>query len=65
MFGYPLAEGPLNGVWRQSTVAGPATAGAVQLDWIGPAGTVLAAPDLPLPVPTAAPIRLAQGGLLA
>ena len=27
VFGYPLAEGPLNGVWRQFTVAGPATAG--------------------------------------
>ena len=39
VFGYPLAEGPLNGVWRQFTVAGPATAGAVQLDWIGDAGT--------------------------
>ena len=39
VFGYPLAEGPLNGVWRQFTVAGPATAGAVQLDWAGDAGT--------------------------
>ena len=39
VFGYPLAEGPLNGVWRQFTVAGPATAGAVQLDWIGDVGT--------------------------
>jgi V8-like Glu-specific endopeptidase len=39
VFGYPLAEGPLNGVWRQFAVAGPATAGAVQLDWIGDAGT--------------------------
>ena len=39
VFGYPLAEGPLNGVWRQFTVAGPATAGTVQLDWIGDAGT--------------------------
>ena len=39
VFGYPLAEGPLNGVWRQFAVAGPATAGAVQLDWIGEAGT--------------------------
>ena len=39
VFGYPLAEGPLNGVWRQFTVAGPATAGAVQLDWVGDAGT--------------------------
>ncbi len=39
VFGYPLAEGPLNGVWRQFTVAGPATAWAVQLDWIGDAGT--------------------------
>jgi hypothetical protein len=39
VFGYPLAEGPLNGVWRQFAVAGPAAAGAVQLDWIGDAGT--------------------------
>ena len=39
VFGYPLAEGPLNGVWRQFAVAGPASAGAVQLDWAGDAGT--------------------------
>ena len=39
VFGYPLAEGPLNGVWRQFTVAGAATAGAVQLDWVGDVGT--------------------------
>ena len=39
VFGYPLAEGPLNGVWRQFAVAGPATAGTVQLDWIGEVGT--------------------------
>ena len=39
VFGYALAEGPLNGVWRQFTVAGPAAAGTVQLDWIGDAGT--------------------------
>ena len=39
VFGYPLAERLLKGVWRQFTVAGPATAGAVQLDWIGDAGT--------------------------
>ncbi len=39
VFGYPLAEGSLNGVWRQFEVAGPAAAGAVQLDWIGDAGT--------------------------
>jgi WD40 repeat protein/V8-like Glu-specific endopeptidase len=39
VFGYPLAEGPLNGVWRQFVVAGPATAGTVQLDWMGSAGT--------------------------
>ena len=41
VFGYPLAEGPLNGVWRQFAVAGPATPGTVQLDWIGEAGTFL------------------------
>ena len=39
VFGYPLAEGPLNGVWRQFTVAGPAATGAVQLDWTGDGGT--------------------------
>ena len=39
VFGYPLAEGLLNGVWRQFAVAGPATAGAWQLDWLGDAGT--------------------------
>src|SRR5690242_12729547 len=39
VFGYPLAEGPLNGVWRQFVVAGPAAAGTVQLDWMGEAGT--------------------------
>src|SRR4051794_24418901 len=39
VFGYPLAEGPLNGVWRQFTMAGLATAGEVQLDWIDDAGT--------------------------
>ena len=38
VFGYPLAEGPLNGVWRPFAVAGPATAGTVQLDWIGDGG---------------------------
>jgi len=39
VFGYPLAEGPLNGVWRQFTVAGPAAPGTMQLDWIGDVGT--------------------------
>ena len=39
VFGYPLAERALNGVWRQFTVAGPATAGTLQLDWLGDAGT--------------------------
>ena len=39
VFGYPLAEGPLKGVWRQFAMAGPATAGTVQLDWLGDAGT--------------------------
>ena len=39
VFGYPLAEGLLKGVWRQFTVAGPATAGTVQLDWTGDVGT--------------------------
>ena len=39
VFGYPLAERLLKGVWRQFVVAGPATAGAVQLDWLADAGT--------------------------
>src|SRR5262249_14692274 len=39
VFGSPVAEGRLSGVWRQFTVAGPATAGTVQLDWIGERGT--------------------------
>ena len=39
VFGYPLAEKLLNGVWRQFAVAGPATGGTVQLDWLGDAGT--------------------------
>jgi hypothetical protein len=39
VFGYPLAEGPLNGVWRQFTVAGSTTAEVVQLDWVGDVGT--------------------------
>ena len=39
VFGYPLDEGRLNGVWRPFAVAGPAAAGAVQLDWIGDVGT--------------------------
>ena len=39
VFGYPLGERLLNGVWRQFTVAGPAAAGTVQLDWIGDVGT--------------------------
>ena len=39
MFGYPLAERLLKGVWRQFTVAAPATAETVQLDRLGEAGT--------------------------
>lgn len=39
VFGYPLAEKLLKGVWRQFAVAGPATAGTVQLDWLGDAGS--------------------------
>jgi len=39
VFGYPLAERLLKGVWRQFTVAGPATPETVQLDWAGDAGT--------------------------
>lgn len=33
VFGYPLVEGPLNGVWREFTVPSRTTLGAVQLDW--------------------------------
>ena len=39
VFGYPLDERLLKGVWRRFTVAGPATVGTVQLDWSGDAGT--------------------------
>ena len=39
VFGYPLDERLLKGVWRQFTVAGPAAAGTVQLDWAGDVGT--------------------------
>jgi hypothetical protein len=39
VFGYPLAERLLKGVWRQFAVAGPAAEGAMQLDWLGDAGT--------------------------
>jgi V8-like Glu-specific endopeptidase len=39
VFGYPLDERLLKGMWRQFTVAGPATAGTVQLDWLGDVGT--------------------------
>jgi hypothetical protein len=39
VLGYPLGEGPLNGVWLQFMVAGPVTVGTVQLDWIGDVGT--------------------------
>ena len=39
VFGYPLAEGPLNGVWRPFAVAGPAARDTVQLDWTSGAGT--------------------------
>ena len=39
VFGYPLAEGQLNGVWQQFAVVGPTTTGTVQLDWIGDVGT--------------------------
>ncbi|MFZ0120175.1 MAG: trypsin-like peptidase domain-containing protein, partial [Pseudonocardiaceae bacterium] len=39
VFGYPLAEGPLSGVWREFTVAGPTTSMTVQLDWETDVGT--------------------------
>ena len=39
VFGYPLAEGPLNGVWRQFVVAGPAAGRVQQLDWTADVGT--------------------------
>ena len=57
VFGYPLAEGPLNGVWRQFDVAGPAAAGSVQLDWTGDAGT--------FPGHSGGPVIDADHGLLA
>jgi len=39
VFGYPLAEGVLNGVWREFVVSGPTAGDAVQLDWAADAGT--------------------------
>ena len=39
VFGYPLAEHTLNGVWREFTVGGPTAAGSIQLDWSGDTGT--------------------------
>ena len=39
VFGYPLAERLLKGCGGSSRWRGPATAGAVQLDWAGDAGT--------------------------
>ena len=39
VFGYPLDEGSLNGVWRHFAVRGPAAPGTRQLDWIGDVGT--------------------------
>jgi WD40 repeat protein len=39
VFGYPLAEKSLKGVWREFAVTGPATPGTRQLVWIGDAGT--------------------------
>ncbi len=56
VFGYPLAEGPLNGVWRKFEVAGPAGAGSVQLDWAGDAGT--------FPGHSGGPVIDADGGAL-
>ena len=41
VFGYPLAERALKGMWRQFEVMGPATPGTVQLNWIDPVGTFL------------------------
>ena len=38
-FGYPLADKPLRGVWRDSTVSGAVQNGHVQLDW-DPVGTL-------------------------
>src|SRR5436853_7833262 len=35
----PAGRGAAERVWRQFVVAGPATAGAVELDWIGEVGT--------------------------
>ena len=57
VFGYPLAEGLLNGVWRSFAVAGPAAAGTVQLDWIGDART--------LPGHSGGPVIDADGHALA
>ena len=39
VFGYPLAERRLKGMWRSFNVAGPASGGLMQLDWSANAGT--------------------------
>ncbi len=39
VFGYPLGEKALNGVWRDFQVAGPAADGTVQLDWADSVGS--------------------------
>jgi hypothetical protein len=39
VFGYPVAERSLKGMWREFSVAGPTAAGAVQLDWAAATGT--------------------------
>lgn len=39
-FGYPLSEGQLRGVWRDSTLSGAVADGRSQLDWAADAGTM-------------------------
>jgi V8-like Glu-specific endopeptidase len=39
IFGYPLAEGVLNGVWRDFAVSGPTAGRTVQLGWSSDAGS--------------------------
>jgi hypothetical protein len=39
LFGYPLAEGVLNGVWRDFSLSGPTAGNTVQLDWAADVGS--------------------------
>lgn len=41
VFGYPLREGQLTGIWREYGTAGPTAASSVQIDWRGESGSMV------------------------